>query len=293
MARNTTYAFFGSIVLFSLLSYAHLLNAQTITQSGTVSIGATVGSIPTLDGGGSGGGGVSTQSGVKFSGIAYPGAIVTIQKGTTIIATVSAGSTGIFSIVVPGSESHMFTLIATDSEGRRSVPMNFPVVLYNGLLTDIGGIRFAPTIITDKIGVKQGEYLSISGAATPLTPLKISIQGAESTFFALSADAAGRYSITIPVLVPFGTYTVKIGYADDKRVSKLIKIVVGTENMYQAEVTTNIPGDYNLDQRVTILDFSVLAYWFGRKNPPTTVDINKDGIISLIDFSIMAFYWNG
>ena len=187
----------------------------------------------------------------------------------------------------------MFTLIATDSEGRRSVPMNFPVVLYNGLLTDIGGIRFAPTIITDKIGVKQGEYLSISGAATPLTPLKISIQGAESTFFALSADAAGRYSITIPVLVPFGTYTVKIGYADDKRVSKLIKIVVGTENMYQAEVTTNIPGDYNLDQRVTILDFSVLAYWFGRKNPPTTVDINKDGIISLIDFSIMAFYWNG
>lgn len=289
MDRIISYAFLGLLLIFCFSTREVI----AITQSSTVSIGATVGSVPTLEGGGGGGAGTGSESGVKFSGVAYPGAVVVVQKGTVVLVRTTADSIGAFTVMVSEAADQLFTLVATDADGRRSVPLNFPTVFYSGRLTDISGIRFAPTIATDKLSVKQGDYLTISGMAVPLLPLQVTLRGGESRTFTLTASASGRYSMTVPLMVSLGNYILTTGYDDDARTSKAVSVIVGAENIYQVEATTNIPGDYNLDQKVTILDFSVLAYWFGRKNPPVTVDINKDGSISLVDFSIMAFYWNG
>lgn len=292
MSRSVQHLFLGLLLLFSFLSISYSVRALDITDSKSVTVSALVGSLPTPDSGGGGGG--SASSAVRFSGFAYPGGTVTLQENSVTLQTVSTAANGTFSLTLSESGTKLFTLFATDIDGRRSTVLNFPTVLYTGRLTDISGIRFAPTIAIDKLAMKPGDYLTVQGAAVFDIPLELTIRGLfDSVVFTPVADAGGHYSITVPITLPVGEYTVMIGYSGDDRTSKAVRLVVGTATIYQIEATTNIPGDYNLDQKVTLADFSVLAYWFGKKNPPATVDINKDGVISLVDFSIMAFYWNG
>ncbi|MFA6385357.1 MAG: dockerin type I domain-containing protein, partial [Candidatus Paceibacterota bacterium] len=52
-------------------------------------------------------------------------------------------------------------------------------------------------------------------------------------------------------------------------------------------------GDLNCDNHVNLIDFSIMAYWYKKINPPEKVDLNNDGKITLVDFSIMAFNWTG
>jgi hypothetical protein len=52
--------------------------------------------------------------------------------------------------------------------------------------------------------------------------------------------------------------------------------------------------DVNVDGKVNLADFSILAYWFKRPLTPAAkaqVDLNCDGKVDLVDFSIMAYYW--
>ncbi len=257
-----------------------------------ISVSAVVTSgLPTVDPGG-GGGGVY-QSGVRFSGLAYPLATVTVLKrdGTTL--TVLADNKGTFSIFVPENDWQLFTLYATDVSGRKSTLLNFPTILYTGIITDISGIRFAPTITTDKLAVKKGDYITIEGASLPEHDVQVVFDGIDGRMFSLVSNKLGVYNITIPANFSEGEYILRARYVGDSRTSKAIKLIVGTASMLRTEATTNIPGDCNFDQRVTLVDFSVLAYWYGKNSPPKCVDTNVDGIINLVDFSILAFYWNG
>ncbi len=288
---NTSIISLVSILFFS--TFSTQVHSQTIVQNETISIGAIVGTIPSIDPGGSGGGGAVYQSGVRFSGYAYPSATVTVQKRDGTVTTVAADSRGSFSIVVPENNWQLFTLFATDTEGRKSTLLNFPTVLYSGYITDIAGIRFAPTITTDKVSVKKGDFITVEGAALPDTNIELVFEGLETRIFSLESDALGFYSITTPIAFEEGEYTIRARYPSDTRTSRAVRLTVGSVSLLRVEATKNIPGDCNVDQRVTLVDFSVLAYWYGKPNPPRCVDTNKDGMINLVDFSILAFYWNG
>lgn len=279
------------VITIVLIPYTPLV-AQSIVQTEIVSIGAMVGSIPSIDTGG-GGGGSTYQSGVRFSGYAYPNATVTVQVRDVPLLTVQAQDSGQFSVVIPETDWQLFTLFATDTFGRRSTVLNFPTVLYSGYITDISGIRFAPTITTDKVAVKKGDFISIEGSATPRSTVALMIEGVTSQPFSFVANNDGVYSATIPITLPEGEYTLRARYPQDSRTSRALRLTVGAASLFRVETTKNIPGDCNVDQRVTLVDFSVLAYWYGKPNPPQCVDTNKDGIITLVDFSILAFYWNG
>jgi hypothetical protein len=257
----------------------------------TVTVSAIVGSIPSIDP--SGGGGGAYQSGVRFSGIAYPQAVVTVQKRDGTSVSVTARADGSFSILVPETQWQLFTLFAVDTSGRRSTLLNFPTMLYSGYVTDIAGIKFAPTITTDKLAVKKGDFISIEGSAVPDSTVDILFEGFESRTFSLVVDSEGVYNTTIPASFTEGEYVIRARYPLDSRTSKAIRITIGTASILRTEATTNIPGDCNVDQRITLVDFSVLAYWYGKSNPPRCVDANSDGVIDLTDFSIVAFYWNG
>lgn len=278
--------------LAAFLVVVYSVAAQTFTETHTVSVSARVGSIPTIDenGGGTSGG---SQSGVRFSGFAYPFATITIQKAATADVTAQANSAGAFSVVIPGTSVNFFTLFATDTVGRRSTILNFPTVSYSGYLTDISGIRFAPTLVLDKLAVKQGDFISASGAALPGVPATLIVEGPQSTIFTFSADTNGAYAITVPLALVRGEYTIRVGYEGDTRTSRAVRLIIGDSNILKTEATANVPGDCNVDGKVTIIDFSVLAYWFGKQNPPICVDPNRDNAVTLVDFSIVAFYWNG
>ncbi len=257
-----------------------------------ISVSARVSSgLPDIDPGG-GGGGVY-QSGVRFSGLAYPSAVVTVLKRDGTALTTVADDGGSFSIFVPENSWQLFTLYATDVSGRKSTLLNFPTILYVGVVTDISGIRFAPTITTDKIAVKKGDYLTIEGASLPDKDVEVVFDGDDGRTFSLVSNTLGVYSVTVPANFPEGEYVLRARYIGDTRTSKAIKITVGAATILRVEAVSNIPGDCNFDQKVTLIDFSVLAFWYGKTNPPKCVDTNTDGIINLVDFSILAFYWNG
>jgi hypothetical protein len=57
------------------------------------------------------------------------------------------------------------------------------------------------------------------------------------------------------------------------------------------EDACGLSGDLNGDCRVNLVDFSILAYWYKRPNPPAKMDIKKDKKIDLADFSILASQW--
>lgn len=76
-----------------------------------------------------------------------------------------------------------FYSFATDVFGRKSTLLNFPTVLYSGYLTDISGIRFAPTITTDKISVKKGDFITIEGSSLPNKNIDLVFDGPENRTF--------------------------------------------------------------------------------------------------------------
>jgi len=283
----------GTILLCAvlLISTPNHVEALTITQTGDTGISAQVGTLPILTTGGGSYGNI--QSGVRFSGFAYPRATVTVMKNLTEVSRVVADVNGAFSVIVPEESWQLFTLFATDTSGRKSTLLNFPIVFYSGALTDINGIRFAPTIISDKLSVKQSDYLTILGGALTRIPMEILFDGNESKSYTPVVTSDGEYSMTFPVQLSQGEYLVKARYVDDTRSSRVLRVIVGTANMLRSEATSNKPGDCNFDQNVNLVDFSILAYWYNKQNPPVCVDTNRDKKIDLIDFSILAFYWNG
>ncbi len=291
MFNTSRYILFFLITLILFATTSRVL-ALTIVQTETVSIGATVGVLPTIDPSIIIGTGIY-QSGVKFSGFAYPNAIVTVIKKDGDIITVKADTDAKFSIFIPENNWQLFTLFATDINGSKSTLLNFPTILYSGIITDISGIRFAPTINTDKISVKQGDFLTIEGSSIPNTVVEVVFDGEGGRSFSLYSNSFGIYKATLPMSLSKGDYLITSKYVGDTRTSKAIKITIGDASILRTDITTNIPGDCNFDQRVTLVDFSVLAFWYNKKNPPKCVDTNGDNIINLVDFSILAFYWNG
>ena len=284
---------FTAFLLLVTFSARPVLALDMVSQPENVTVSATVTSIsiiPTDEGGG----GVLT--GVVFSGYAYPHAIVHIWKNGTPKTTTVADNNGYFSINLNEiySPSALYTLYAIDKDNRRSLLINHPVVIKSGYITQISGIRFAPTIITDKTEVKEGDYLDVSGYALPNTPINLTIKGLVSQSFHLTSKVDGTYQIPLP-LIGFkkGSYDLFVNYEKDKRISKVIQFTIGNVNILSTEMTTNIPGDCNADELINIVDFSIAAFWYGKINPPKCIDTNHDNSINLVDFSILAFYWTG
>ncbi len=272
-----------TIVVVSVACSWGIASALTLTNGGTQSVTARVGTLPNPDTGG-------FKSGVRFTGLAYPNATITALKGLIETASVKADASGRFEVTIPEDTAQFFALYATDTAGRRSTILNFPTVLYSGFLTDISGIRFAPTITTDKIAIKSNDFLTINGAALSRIPVRLSFEN-ELNGFTVFASTDGVYNITAPIALTKGEYLLRAAYEGDKRTSKAIRIIVGQSTIPRIEASENIPGDCNIDEKITLTDFSVLAYWYGKPNPPACVDTNKDGKINLTDFSILAFYW--
>ncbi len=272
--------------------------AEIVIQPEDVTVSAIVSSVtpPPSPGGGGGGGDYTFRTSVSFLGFAYPEATVHIWKNGSPLTSMIANSQGEFNVSLdePYSTNAIYTLYAIDKQVRRSLLLNYPIVITNGYLTQIKGIRFAPTISTDKSQVKQGDTITISGYALPDKEVEIVISGKLNQTFTGVTNRDGAYSFVYQLTnFPKGDYDVRINYKNDKRNSKVVKFIIGDINVLNIESVNNIPGDCNADQTINIVDFSVLAFWYGKDNPPRCVDTNYDGIINLIDFSILAFYWTG
>lgn len=289
-----------AILVFSLLFFVFGFNvyAQTpppVTEN--VSISATVSSGTIAGGGGGSGGGVNLPpTSVMFSGKAYPGATVSILKNGVVVSSVLANEQGVFSSTLEEAYSStiLYSLYATDLSGNRSILINYPIIVSSGYLTQLSGVIFPPTAILDKAQVKEGDYLTLTGYALPTKDLQVVVEDVNGkvTTFSLTSDTTGRYRIVLPIThFTQGDYYIHVKYFDDTHIGKLFKFIIGNTNIPSTDLILNIPGDYNSDEAIDLKDFSVLAFWYNKKNVPSYVDTNKDGIVNLVDFSILAYYW--
>ncbi|MFA5791893.1 MAG: hypothetical protein WC884_02555 [Candidatus Paceibacterota bacterium] len=292
--------FLKKIIIFSLffllLGGRNLYAQSPVTE--TISVSAIVAgeTVVVTPGGGSSGSIIIPETAVRFSGQAYPNALVSLLKQGQVKAIVKANKFGDFTITLEEDydSNTLFSLFTEDVLGNRSFLINYPIVVQVGFITHLSGIRFAPTITTDKAEARFGDYLTVTGYALPKMEMEITIKNVEKKIFSFISSKEGSYKIVLPLaLLPEGDYVVFIKYINDNRISKLIKFAIGELNIFNTEISLNIPGDCNADKIINLIDFSVLAFWYGKDNPPLCVDTNKDNIINLIDFSILAFYWTG
>lgn len=295
MARSFYQNSLVLVISLLIVTFSHSVSALVLVDTENVSITAQVGTG--IGGGTSSGGGISIpRTAVEFSGQAYPSGTVTLLKEGKEVLSVPADNKGIFSITHEESTNNniFYSLYATDALGDRSLLVNYPIIVYTGYLTHLSGIRFAPTINIDKSKVKAGDYLTVSGYSAPSANLEVDIEGTTTRTFTLTSSNTGLYKIIIPLGdLPKGEYVVSTKYVGDTRFSKLVQFTIADVNILVTANDTNLPGDCNADHVINIVDFSVLAFWYGKLNPPSCVDTNHDHIIDLRDFSILAFYWTG
>src|SRR3989344_974826 len=252
---------------------------------------------------GPGGGGAINVPGIAsviFSGRAYPLSAVTLLKDAQIAATTVAGSDSNFQIALNGlsAGSYLFSLYGQDKNGLKSTLFTFPITLTAGATTNVSGIFIAPTISIDKNEVKKGDDITIFGQTASKSDVTIIIGPGEKYSAKIKSNNDGIYLYNFNTSsLDFRDYKVKSMVFLSGSIlsfSRIVSFKVGAKNVLAPKPTAKVlKGDINNDDHVNLIDFSIIAYWHNRANPPEKIDLNGDGKVNLIDFSIIAYYWTG
>ncbi len=260
---------------------------------------------PNSNSGGGGGGSKVTGAQVVLSGRAYPRSEITILKDAQVVATTIADDQAHFQVLIKGlsSGTYIFSLYGEDTKGIRSSLFTFPVSVTKNILTKIDNIFVAPTITGDKIEVKKGSPIVLFGQSYPLSEVTIEVNSAQQYFIKSPVGQDGVY------LKSFNTEVLELGAHHAKARSTAEQVIssqsaayaftVGTKDVATSETKTcSDRADVNVDCRVNLVDFSIVAFWYLRPLSPEFIlreakHLNGDTKINLIDFSIMAFHWTG
>jgi len=302
-AANTTY--FYRVDAFTAGVYSSYSGeASVTTPSPTIPSGPSSGGSGSGGGGGGGGGGysapASTNNGVTVSGWAYPMSVVTIlQNGIQVLQTI-ADPKGVFygSVSNFPAGPYNFYIYATDSLGRKSTPFTFSVTIAAGATTNISNILLAPTISLDKQEVKRGDPIIIFGQSVPNTPITIEVDSAVPIIANTTSTASGIYTYDLnSSQLAMGSHIAKSeaeteGLLSDYSISQAF--TVGDADV-AAPALAQCParGDFNGDCKVNLVDFSMLAYWYGQPTAPAIYRLDNALTVDLRDFSILAYYWTG
>lgn len=265
-----------------------------MTDSDTLDVTAVV---PSLNPPGGASGSIANPSNsVTISGFTFPNAKVTLLKDGQVATTLIANADGTFRIVVNSLNlgSYQFSVFAEDRDGISSSPhvINAPVYTVGGYT--YAGVILPPTIQTNTTTVGAGQSVVVSGYAAPGATVYIDVPG----LFNLGntvADQSGFYRFEVRDSLAPGLYMFRtraqVGITMSFY-SKPIQIV------YYTGVTPppnpeqmNVCVDYNKDNRVNLIDFSILLFWFNKANPPQSIDCNRDNVIDIKDFSLLMYFW--
>src|SRR3989344_1576522 len=283
---------------------ANTITFSTNTFSTYAVFGTATVTTTTTTGGGGGGGVVAPPTEVFIYGIAYPETNVLLLKNSQVVATSRAKTDASFQFSLTGisTGTHTFGIVAEDERGNRSVTNTFTVKIAGGVTTTISGVSVQQLLLVDKTEVRKGDFVKIEGRALP---------GAEGSIFLgdkdekikkivtrVFADSAGAYGYSLATAaLAQGEYAVLARAEKGETRTTLspeVSFAVGLQNK-AAPLFSKAPAhvDFNKDNKVNLVDFSIAAFWFREPSPPAHVDPNKDGKVDLKDFSILAYYWTG
>ncbi|MEY2672061.1 MAG: hypothetical protein RL687_478 [Candidatus Parcubacteria bacterium] len=312
------YIFKLSLCFFVLLSMIvpHFVSSVTVINSSSLSISARVnsgngevdnnsgGSGSSSGGGGGGGGGgssgVSIQTTVNISGIAYPLSKVSVLQDGKLVATTISDPVAKFSLSITGlsTDTYTFSVFGEDPKNLRSVSFSFPVFVTAGTTVNIGNIFLSPTVNVDKSQVKQGDNLEIFGHSAPEAQITISVHSPVERFYNVKSSKAGLYLYNLDTTpLELGKHETKSKAILENQPSSFsapVEFLVSNINKEKDDTCFSLKkGDISCDNRINLTDFSIMAFWYKKSNPPSKVDLNNDKNVTLVDFSILAYYWTG
>ncbi len=269
-----------------------------IIDNDQVTISATV--LP-ADSGGGGGGNIPVPTSVSFNGWAYPNSkVYLLEDGQEIANTVSDSSAKFqFSINNITAGTYTFSILSVDNNGNQSTIFTLPLLIAEGVATNVSGVFLAPSIFLNKLQVSQGDMIEISGQTVPNATVDIEIDTNPQINEQVVSDVNGNYFYNLSTLtIGYGSFGVKskanfsTNSLHQSSYSKVLTFGVGAVNIINKK-TCDLKADLNSDCKVNLVDFSIMAYWYHKPNPPSNIDLNGDGVVSLVDFSILAYYWTG
>lgn len=303
LSNGTTYYF---------VVQARDAEGQGLAQSAQVSATPTAppsggGGQSSGGGGGGGGGGApssnTTTTTVNFSGRAYPESKVTLLRDAQMVKTTTADDDATFDFTLSGvtAGNYFYAVYAEDSAGRRSSLVTLSVTVKSGQIANVAGVFIPPTLVIDQTEVKAGDALTISGQSVPGATVTVLIGNEEPQFVQAIADDDGIYSAVFDTAeLANGQYLVKALSTFNQEISGYSASTSFAVGEVTVPVEEGAPpkSDINGDARVNLVDFSIIAFWYGRALDVEFLAIEAealsgDGKIDLVDLSILAFYWTG
>jgi hypothetical protein len=247
------------------------------------------------------------EDSVLFKGIAYPMSVVSLLKNGVIVREATTREDGSFALSIQNlsSGTYNFGIRAQDPNKLKSKLLLFTVYVSQTATTIVDGIFIPPTITSDKIEVKKGDIIAISGFSVPSVEVRLSLTSKVDGFTELlkktNANNTGAFVYALDTTsLPQGDYFIKaksISSKDSSPYGEELSFTVGLQNKLRTK-TNGLLGfrkrcDLNDDNRVNLLDFSIMAFWYKRLGFPDKVDLNSDAKINLTDLSILAYCWTG
>jgi hypothetical protein len=225
---------------------------------------------------------------VRFTGDAFPNALVTILDGPAVAGTTVANSTSYFDKTISGLSptTHTFGIYAQALDGRKTLTLSFNITVLAGMTITVSGILL-PTIITVPVQEKRPKSLIQSGIARHNSQINTFTSGPTALNHQTNSNSSGEWQISVPQVLHLGGHSITAIVSDGLGGQSI------PTNPTLAEIL--LSADLNIDNLVSLTDFSMLMFSYGLANPPNAAaDINDNGgPVDLVDFSVMMFYWTG
>ncbi len=198
----------GTSYTFKIQAYDGLAGKNVIAESNektaTPESAATPTPTPTPSGGGGGGGGggsayvpsLANYGTIVIKGTAYPQSTVTVLNNSVVVATVKAGSSASFEVRlenVPAGK-RTIAIYSQDTNGRKSVTINFEVTVTSGAIVTLSDVLLPPTIELSSLQISKGEILGVFGQSAPVAEVNVHI-ASEETVTKVISDNNGAYRI--------------------------------------------------------------------------------------------------
>jgi len=300
LTNGTTYTF--KIQAYDGLAAKNVIaesNEKTAAPATTPTPTPTPTPAPAPSGGGGGGGGgytapISGEIGtIILQGTAYPNSTVSIYNDGVLTTSIKAGGTAKFNVKLEkiAAGNRVIGINSVDSNGRKSITVNFNVTLGSNAIITLTDILLSPTIDLSSLRLAKGDKLRIFGQSAPVSEVNVHV-ASEETVTKIVADSNGAYSMI------FDTKSLAEDGHTAKSRSILEKIVSPFSHVLQFTVGKGgvlKTADSNKDGRVNIIDFSILLFWWGttQQKGLDVADKNGDRKVNIVDFSIMLFQWTG
>lgn len=257
-------------------------------------------------GGGSSGGGSSSSGGgetelgdtqVRITGQGYPNTTINILLDGENVGTVRTSGDGTFEFLTgtaPGTAS--LGVWADDNENVRSITYSTTFDVTQAAITTVDNVMLPPTITLSTQNIDPGDTVIAEGQAIPNETVELHV-GSDGPVFETEAGANGRWEIEVETdALASAEYTVRArsvtgsgGLTTESSFSNSLQLFVGVDG------TPSSSADLNRDERVDLVDFSILVFWWGTDagDSDPSADINQDSSVNLADFSILLFNWTG